>query len=117
MEAVYKLRKWIAPVAHIELRSGGYIFTNYNSTKNLSDSSSIKLPIITFIDNELILLKVILNGHFSKSVRDEDKNLQVLIEFKRMGNNQTKIISSMIGWGTGNDWDKTYNFFVKGNEW
>ena len=23
----------------------------------------------------------------------------------------------MIGWGNGSDWDKTYNFFVKGNEW
>ena len=40
-----KLKKWIAPVAHIELRAGGYIVTNYDSTKDLSDNSSIKLPI------------------------------------------------------------------------
>src|SRR5690349_5395437 len=39
-----KLRNWIAPVAHIELQSGGYIITNYDSTKLLSDSTSIKLP-------------------------------------------------------------------------
>ena len=112
-----KLKKWIAPVAHIELRSGGYIITNYDSTKHLSDSSSIKLPIKTFIDHELIVLKVILNDHFSKSVREEDGNLQEIIQFKKIDNKHTKIISSMIGWGTGNDWDKTYNFFVKGNEW
>ncbi len=23
----------------------------------------------------------------------------------------------MIGWGVGDDWDKAYNFFAKGNEW
>jgi hypothetical protein len=31
--------------------------------------------------------------------------------------NQTKIISSMIGWGTGPDWNKTYAFFARGNAW
>jgi hypothetical protein len=23
----------------------------------------------------------------------------------------------MIGWGEGKDWDKAYEFFVRGNEW
>jgi uncharacterized protein YndB with AHSA1/START domain len=112
-----KLKKWIAPLAHIELKSGGYIVTNYDNTKTLSDSNSIKLPIISFIDNELIILKVILNDHFEKSVRDTDENLQEIIRFKKVDNKATKIISSMIGWGAGSEWDKTYNFFEKGNEW
>jgi hypothetical protein len=112
-----KLKQWIAPLAHIELRSGGYIVTNYDSTKNLSDSSSIKLPITSFIDNELLILKVILNNNFVKSVRDSDDDLQEVIQFKSIDNQHTQIISSMIGWGKGADWDKVYNFFVRGNEW
>ncbi|RZK57402.1 MAG: hypothetical protein EOO91_10220 [Pedobacter sp.] len=112
-----KLKKWIAPLAHIELKSGGYILTNYDKSKSLSDSSSIKLPITSFIDNELLVLKVILNDNFVKAVRDSDKNLQEVIQFIKVGDKQTKIVSSMIGWGTGPDWDKTYTFFVKGNEW
>jgi hypothetical protein len=112
-----KLKKWIAPLAHIELKTGGYIVTNYDSTKKLSDSSSIILPIINFIDNELIVLKVNLNHYFSKTVRDSDENLQEIIQFKKIDNNNTKIISSMVGWKEGSDWDKTYDFFVKGNEW
>ena len=112
-----KLKKWIAPLAHIELKSGGYILTNYDKSKSLSDSSSIKLPITSFIDNELLILKVILNDNFVKAVRDSDKNLQEVIQFIKVGDKQTKIVSSMIGWGTGPDWDKTYTFFVKGNEW
>lgn len=112
-----KLKKWIAPLAHIELKSGGYIITNYDSTKALSDSSSITLPINSFIDHELLVLKVILNDHFPKTVRDTDKDLQEIIQFKKTDNNHTQIISSMVGWGKGTDWDKAYHFFEQGNEW
>ncbi|MDB5120933.1 MAG: hypothetical protein JWN56_2151 [Sphingobacteriales bacterium] len=104
-------------VAHIELKSGGHIITNYDPAKKLSDSSSIKLPITSFIDNELLVLKVVLNDHFVKSVRDSDEYLQEIIQFKKVDQSHTKIISSMIGWGSGSDWDNTYNFFVKGNEY
>jgi hypothetical protein len=112
-----KLIKWIAPLAHIELKSGGYILTNYDESKSLSDSSSIKLPIISFIDNELLVLKVNLNENFVKNVRETDENLQEVIQFIKIDRDHTKIVSSMTGWGTGNDWDKTYDFFAKGNEW
>jgi hypothetical protein len=112
-----KLEKWIAPSAHIELKSGGYIITNYDSTKKLSDSSSVKLPIKSFIDKELLVLKVVLNDNFVKTVRGSDENLQEIIQFKKIDGKHTQIISSMTGWGTGSDWDRTYHFFAEGNEW
>jgi hypothetical protein len=112
-----KLKKWIAPLVHIDLKSGGYIVTNYDSTKSLSDSSSIRLPIITFIDRELLIFKVNLNNNFVEKLRDEDGDLLEIIQFKKIDNNNTKVISSMQGWGTGNDWDKAYDFFIRGNEW
>ena len=108
-----KLQKWMAPVAHIELKSGGYIVTNYNSTKHLSDSTSIKLPIINFMDKELITLKVNLNSNFQQSVIIDNGNLQEIIQFKRVYANHTKIISSMVGFGKSADWDKTYSFLKK----
>jgi hypothetical protein len=42
----------------------------------MSDSSSIKLPLTSFIDNELLVFKVILNDNFAESVRESDINLQ-----------------------------------------
>ena len=112
-----QLIKWIAPVAHIELKTGGYILTNYDKTKSLSDSSSIKLNIINYIEQELLTLKVELNDQFSKKTQNEDENLQEIIQFEYVSPNETKIISSMIGWGQGEEWVKTYDFFVKGNIW
>lgn len=111
------LKKWIAPLAHIDLKTGGFILTNYNKDKSLSDSSAIRLDIINYLNEELLTLKVNLNENFPRSAKDEDVNLQELIQFKDAGEGKTKIISSMIGWGKGEDWDKTYGFFVKGNIW
>jgi hypothetical protein len=110
------LKKWIAPLAHIELKSGGYIVTNYDAAKNLTDSSSIRLPVMSFIDNELIVFKVNLNNNFPLSARKSDTHLQEIIQFKKVRKDRTQITSSMVGWGTGNDWDKTYDFFARGNE-
>ena len=104
-----KLRKWIAPVTHTELRTGGYILTNYDSSKSLSDHSSIRLPIINFIENELLTLKVDLNEKFTQTVIDEDQNLQEIIQFKPIDSRHTKIISSMVGWGSGTEWEKPYD--------
>ena len=110
------LKKWMAPVAHIELRTGGYIVTNYDAGKSLSDSTSIRLPVISFLENELIVLKVNLNNNFPLSARKSDEHLQEIIQFRKVSKNHTKNISSMLGWGTGADWDKTYDFFARGNE-
>src|SRR5688572_13007386 len=70
------LKKWIAPLAHIELKTGGYILTNYDKSKSLDDSSSIRLIIINYLEQELFTLKVDLNNNFPQTVQNEDGNLQ-----------------------------------------
>jgi hypothetical protein len=111
------LKKWIAPLAHIELKAGGYILTNYNENKSLDDSSSIKLNVINYLDEELLTLKVNLNNNFPAEIKNDDKNLQEIIQFKDAGNGHTQVISSMTGWGKGTYWNKAYGFFVNGNTW
>lgn len=111
------LVKWIAPVAKINLKTGGWIKTNYNPQKTLDDSTAIKLDIINFLKEELLTLKVNLNDNFPRQAKQEDKNLQEVLQFIDLGKGQTKIISSMVGFGQGEHWDKTYAFFEKGNVW
>lgn len=111
------LKKWLAPVVMIDMRTGGFIRSNYDSSKTLEDSSSIQLDIINYIEYQMLTLKVTLNNNFPMEARNTDKNLQEILEFRDAGNGNTKIISSMIGWGSGDAWNKTYDFFVRGNEW
>lgn len=110
-------KKWAAPVVSVDFRVGGDVFTNYDSTKSIGDPGTIHLPILSYIEGEMIVLKVILNDKFSEKARREDKNLQEVIQLIPVGERKTKIISSMIGWGTGPEWDKTYDFFARGNAW
>jgi len=58
-------------------------------------------------------LKVILNDNFVKSVRESDENLQEVIQFIKVDEKHTKIVSSMIGWGKGTDGTKPMNFLQK----
>jgi len=111
------LKKWIAPVAKIDMKIGGSIRTNYDSNKTVDDSSSIKLDIINYIEYEMLTLKVNLNNSFPAEAKKEDKNLQEILQFVKVGEHETKIISTMVGWGQGSNWDKAYSFFEKGNVW
>jgi hypothetical protein len=110
-------KKLAAPVVSFNLKVGGLILTNYDKNKTVKDSGTIRIPIINYIEGEMITLKVILNDNFSEKVRQEDQNLQEIIQVVDLGKRKTKVVSSMIGWGTGTDWEKTYDFFAKGNKW
>lgn len=111
------LKKWIAPVVSLDFRVGGEIVTNYDTSKSAGDPGSVRLPIINYLDGELITLKVNLNSSFTDKVRQEDRNLQEVIQLVDLGGGKTRIISSMLGWGSGPEWDKAYEFFRGGNEW
>ena len=112
-----ELSKWIAPVVAIDLKIGGTISTNYDQKATLGSAGTIRLPIINYIEKQLITLKVSLNDKFTKSTREEDHNLQEIVQIVDLGGGNTKVVSSMVGWGTGKDWDQTYDFFARGNEW
>ena len=110
-------KKWAAPVVSFNLKVGGVILTNYDKNKTVNDPGTIRLPIINYLEGEMITLKVILNDAFPEKVHQEDQNLQEIIQVVDLGNGKIKVISSMIGWGTGPDWEETYDFFAKGNKW
>jgi hypothetical protein len=110
-------KKWSTPVVSMDFKVGGLISTNYDSSKVIGDPGTIRLPIINYLEKEMLTLKVELNEGFSEKLRQEDGNLQEIIQLFDAGKGKTKIISSMIGWGTGPDWDTSYAFFSKGNEW
>lgn len=112
-----ELSRWIAPVVAIDLKIGGTISTNYDEKATIGNAGTIQLPIINYLEKQIITLKVNLNESFPKRVRDEDHNLQEIVQIVDLGNGKAKIVSSMVGWGTGKDWDQTYDFFARGNEW
>lgn len=110
-------KKWAAPVVSMDFKTGGQILTHYDKSKTVADPGTIRLRILNYLEGEMITLRVKLTESFPPQVRQEDENLQEIIQFVDLGKGKTKIISSMIGWGKGADWDKAYEFFARGNEW
>ena len=111
------IKKWLAPVAILDLRMGGTLKTNYNETAKIGDKGTITLGIVSYIPSEMLTYKIMLNELFAEKCRKEDGNLQHIIQLKPLGKNKTKIISTMVGWGQGTEWDEVYSFFEKGNKW
>jgi hypothetical protein len=111
------LKKWAAPVVSIDLRVGGTILTNYDESKSVHDPGAIRLTIANYLEDQMITLKIRLNDKFPARIRREDGHLQEIIQLQDLGNGNTRITSSMIGWGAGPDWDKAYKFFAAGNAW
>lgn len=111
-------KKWATPVVSIDFKTGGQIRSHYDKTKSIGDAGTIHLPILNYIEGELLTLKVILSdASFSEKLRREHGNLQEIIQFVEAGPGKTRIVSSMIGWGNGPEWDQCYEFFARGNEW
>jgi len=84
------LKEWIAPVVAIDLRVGGVISTNYEKTARIGDAGTIRLPIINYIERELITLKVQLNDSFTQKVRRQDQTLQKIVQIVDLRNGETK---------------------------
>jgi len=111
------LRCWAAPVVKLDLRSGGSLQTNYDKSAHIGDPGTISLRILNYFDAEFITYKVKLNDAFPAQLQNHDDNLQEVVRLQRLPDGGTQLVSSMVGWGSGADWDKAVAFFAKGNEW
>jgi len=111
------IKTWMAPVAKLDLKTGGTVQTNYSTNSKIGDTGTISLGIINYIPEEMLIYQITLNDVFPEKCRKEDKNLQEIIQLKPLSKNKTKVSSTMVGWGQGKEWDETYTFFEKGNKW
>lgn len=109
------LQCWVAPVVRLDMRIGGKIETNYDAKASIGGPGTITLGIVNYVAAEFLTLKVKLNDAFSKTLQAEDGNLQEVIRLEKLPGGGTRVISTMIGWGTGPEWDQAALFFAKGN--
>lgn len=107
---------WAAPVVAVDFRIGGTISTHYDANARIGSPGTIQLGIVNYLEKEMIALKVKLTAQFPEKARAEDQNLQEIVQIIPIDSSQTKVVSSMVGWGNGKEWDEVYRFFAKGNE-
>ena len=111
------MKTWMTPVVKLNFKVGGKALTNYDKNAKVEDKGTIPLGITNYVPHELLTYKVTLNDVFPEKCRNEDQDLQEIVQFHSIGPNQTRVVSTMLGWGEGKEWNETYSFFEKGNKW
>jgi hypothetical protein len=109
------LRAFVAPVTDVEMKYNGKYYTNYQPGSKIGDPGTIYNTVLAYIPMEVVAIHVKLGKVvFPASVADADR-LNAILEIKDLGDNRVRVSETMVGWQTGEDWDKVYTFFQTGN--
>jgi len=109
------LRAFVAPVTDVEMKYNGKYYTNYQPGSKIGDPGTIYNTVLAYIPMEMVAIHVKLGKVvFPASVADADR-LNAILAIKDLGDNRVRVSETMVGWQTGEDWDKVYTFFQTGN--
>lgn len=109
-----EFQKWSAPVAAIDLKTGGSIEASYDPKKPIGDPDNIKHRIITYLPERLLVFQNIQAPSDLKG-REAFAKVVSILEFGPSGNGLTKVTLSQTGWGDDAAAKGMYGFFQKGN--
>jgi hypothetical protein len=107
------LSRWLAADLVVDLKVGGAVTPRDPSAGRIGTTGAATLDIVNYLDRELMTFRVHLDERFSETIREDDDRLQEIIRFVPAGTNATKVVASMVGWGTSRIWDDAYAFFRK----
>jgi len=108
-------RAWSGvPVSAIDFRLGGAIEANYNPNGKLGDPQNIRNMFIAYVPNRLLVFRNVQapDGLPGKAAYG---NTAKTIEFSPLGPNETRVTVSGMGFAPGEDYDKLYRFFSRGD--
>ncbi len=109
------LRAFVAPVTDVEMKYNGKYYTNYNPAAKIGDPGTIYNSVVAYIPQQMLAIHVKLGKPlFPAAVVDADR-LNAILEIKDLGEQRVRVSETMVGWQSGEDWDKVYTFFQTGN--
>jgi hypothetical protein len=99
------LSRWLAADLAVDLRVGGSVTPRNTASGRIGTTGVATLDLVTF--------RIHLDDRFSETIREDDDRLQEIVRLVPAGTNGTRVVTSMVGWGTGRIWDDAYAFFRK----
>jgi len=107
---------WASPFAHIEFGVEGFIESSYELEGELGREGNIRLRILAYIPQRLLVLKT---DKAPAGFGSEDmwERLVSVFEFLPTNDDRTRLIVSGIGYGDDEESEQMKAFFVKGNAW
>ncbi len=109
-----EFRRWNAPVAFIDLRTGGSLEASYDPAKRQGDPDNIKQRIIAYLPERLIVFQNI-QAPAALPGREAFQKVVAILEYQPLSPDRTKVTLSQTGWGSDPASDGLYKFFANGN--
>ncbi len=107
---------WASPFAHIDFGVEGFIESSYDLDGELGREGNIRLRIVAYIPERLLVLKTdkAPPGFASEAILSR---LVSVFEFLPTKDGRTRIRVSGVGYGDDDESEKLKSFFVRGNAW
>lgn len=109
-----EFRRWSAPVSAVDFRLGGAIEASYDPKGRIGDPDNIKNAFIAYVPERLLVFRNV-QAPAGLPGREAYGRTVKVVEFAALGPDSTKVTVSGVGFGTGEDFDKLYGFFVGGD--
>ncbi len=111
------IQSWLVPVAEVDLRLGGTLKTNYNPQAKIGDPGTIVHHILSYEPERMLSTRFDAPETAAAEARLAAQQTWVVYRFEPISEDETRVTATMMGWGEGADWDRSYAFFQKGNAW
>lgn len=107
-------RTWAAPVAEMELRSGGFIETSYNPTARIGDPDNIRNRVLRFTPERSLVIQI---ADAPPGFPHEElaRELTTAIELEPIDATHTRVRITMTGYRDAQGFETLYAFFDRGN--
>lgn len=109
-------KKWVTPIVEMDFRINGTIKSHYDSTAKIGDKGTIVIHILNYIPFRQIIMQAEIAENFPAFIKGEEKNLYSIVDFQKLGENQTKVTLYGMGYKNEKKWHDLLKFFIQGNE-
>lgn len=108
------LSSWVAPVAAIDLRVGGIWEASYRMDARLGDQGNIRNRVLSYLPHRMLSIAVD-SAPPGFPHPELVQGVWTVIELEQVGEMQTRVRVSMLGYREGADYDELYQMFDQGN--
>lgn len=107
---------WMTPRAHIDLRVGGTLTTNYHADAEPGDSSWIMSRILTYDPQRMLSIRTA-KAPEGFAHGPSRKTVWTVVGFEPIGPDRTRVVLNEFGYGNDDASKAAIEFFDRGNAW
>lgn len=106
---------WASPKAKIDLRPGGTIRTQYDTSAEVGDPGTITLHVVNSVPERLLTLRAEISDHFPAIMKADDGNLMQVTVFEAIGEDRTRVSAYGVGYRDVPEYRELIKYFEPAN--